>query len=90
MNFRSVSSLLLIALVAQDQLHQVKAYSKNHPSIDKDADEYTDTHIAVKFQGDKKLFFFAGPHKSASTSVEKFYATWAKEGHVENHPHTLA
>jgi len=60
------------------------------PSINKDAEEYTDTHIAVKFTGDKKLYFFAGPHKSASTSVEKFFATWAKEGHVDNHPHTIA
>jgi len=57
------------------------------PPIYKDAEEYTDTHVAVKFQGDKKLFFFAGPHKSASTSVEKFFAKWAAEGYRPGHPH---
>mmetsp|Transcript_40389 Transcript_40389/g.97504 ORF Transcript_40389/g.97504 Transcript_40389/m.97504 type:complete len:489 (+) Transcript_40389:237-1703(+) len=82
---------LLAFLIAQDQLLLVvEAYNHVKPSIHKDAEEYTDTHDAVKFHGDKKLYFFAGPHKSASTSVKKFFASWAKEGKVANHPHTLA
>lgn len=85
---RAQSFPLLLLLASQHQV--VEAYNRMKPSINKDAEEYTDTHIAVKFTGDKKLYFFAGPHKSASTSVEKFFATWAKEGHVDNHPHTIA
>jgi len=88
MNSRCRALVLLLAFVAQD-LGPAEAYTKVKPSIYKDAEEYTDTHVAIKFQGDKKLFFFAGPHKSASTSVEKFFANWAKNGHVPEHPHTM-
>ena len=88
MNWWSSSIVLLLALATRDYL-QVEAYSKTRPSIYKDAEEYTDTHMAVKLPGDKKLYFFAGPHKSASTSVEKFFANWAQNGHDDSHPHTL-
>merc|ERR1719223_254269 len=34
----------------------------------------------------KKVYFFAGPHGSASTSVEKFFKRWAVDGFEKGHP----
>ncbi|CAJ1956855.1 unnamed protein product [Cylindrotheca closterium] len=41
----------------------------------------------VKFDT-KKVYFFAGPHKTASTSVEKFFAKWAEDGFHHGHHKT--
>lgn len=65
------------------------AEAKDQSSYYRDADQYTDTHEATKFDpSEKKLFFFAGPHKSGSTSVESFFSKWAKNGLEPAHPHT--
>ncbi|KAL3932558.1 MAG: hypothetical protein SGBAC_010796 [Bacillariaceae sp.] len=50
--------------------------------------EIEDNHQEpVKFDT-KKVYFFAGPHKSASTSVEKFFAKWADDGFQVGHHKT--
>jgi len=89
-NHRITIALLLLSFAFDDH-HRVEAYHPDKPSIFNDADQYSDTHAAVKFDPDaKKLYFFAGPHKSASTSVEKFFSKWANKGFESNHPHSRA
>ena len=43
-----------------------------------------DKQEAVLFDT-KKLYFFAGPHKCASTSIEKFFRNWAANGKKDGH-----
>jgi hypothetical protein len=81
-------SLLVIFLSLQVLTKEAVAYEGTRPGINKNADLYTDTHAAVKLSS-KQLYFFAGPHKSASTSVEKFFHRWAAGGHSSSHPHTI-
>lgn len=86
-----VSAVRLLVVLSLLLCHQnVNAYSKNKVPIHNNADVLSDTHDAVNIPGDKKLYFFAGPHKSASTSVEKFFANRAVDGFESNHPHTIA
>ena len=49
----------------------------------------TEIQEAVKFDT-KKVYFFAGPHKCAGTSVEKFFAKWASDGYHAGHPKSAA
>lgn len=64
------------------------AYEHDRPSISANGDVLSDTHDAIQLK-EKQVVFFAGPHKSASSSVEKFFFKWASEGHSANHPHTI-
>lgn len=59
------------------------AVDPNDPIKDKD------NHQPILFTR-KQLVLFAGPHKSASTSVEEFMAEWAEHGWKKGHPHTKA
>jgi hypothetical protein len=48
-----------------------------------------DNHDPIQLDS-KRIVFFAGPHSSASTSVEEFMGEWAIGGHQGGHPHTVA
>jgi hypothetical protein len=48
-----------------------------------------DNHDPIQLDS-KRIVFFAGPHSSASTSVEEFMGEWAIDGHHGGHPHTIA
>lgn len=61
----------------------VKAQDPNDPVHDKD------NHQPILFNR-KQLVLFAGPHNSASTSVEEFMSQWAEGGWKQGHPHTKA
>ncbi|CAJ1959972.1 unnamed protein product [Cylindrotheca closterium] len=66
-----------------NQSKQAVPQDPNTPIHDKD------NHQPILFNR-KQLVLFAGPHNSASTSVEEFMAQWAESGWKRGHPHTKA
>ena len=55
------------------------------------ADEYDDPDNHGSVKNDKKTsILFAGPHNSASSSVEDFFHQWAEKGWMKGHPKTIA